>query len=263
MSKSLSGEKNPMYNFDISKETRGKLSTLTAKQWRDPEYANRMMKILQENFSSYHGYRIDIDNNAKSMMEANLERTIIQSGRKYKRNVGFYLKDDSNEGTLFIDFSTTTKRGNKVHYEIIAHPFEEGVNSGYVKLKLLATRSDINIKIVTNDESYDKCRIYFADEIQRGNFQVIPYSKYEEHFMPRVNANSLIREAHQEIVNQERGFSVSGYKETLRKKLEEYEFHTKKFSDVYNVANPPKFCGWEITGFNLTTHPHLFNPENK
>jgi len=262
MSKAMSGGNNPNYGKTPSDMTRLRISASVKKLWQIPEYATKQIERLIDNLPTYHGYRIDTNTNAKSMMEANLERAIVQSSREYERGVKFRLEDNSNECTFFVDFSTITKRGNKVYYEIIAHPFEEGVNSGYAKLKLLATQSDINIKIVTNDESYDKCRKYFADEIQKGNLQVIPYSKYEEHFMPRVNADSLIREVHQEIV-KESDISVSGYKETLRKKLEEYDIDMKGYSEIYSVANPPKFCAWEITGFNLTTHPNLFNPENR
>ena len=137
------------------------------KRWQDDPFLEK----IKDNLPTIGGYRRDIGYHAKSMMEANLARAILYSGRAFESDYPIELKVEgkhkhvfgSDQTTMFIDFATTTKRGTRVLYEIMVHPFEDP--KGKAKLEMLLDQyPDINIRII-NNQSYTKLRAHFESRI--------------------------------------------------------------------------------------------------
>ena len=137
------------------------------QMWRDPEFRERMLEALRRTrvelersglyyLPTIHGFRSDIGFDAKSSWEANFARVLLLLGREFYPRKTFELTVTSPYMDLFnfdhteidLDFITIDSRGNRVAYEIMAHPLE-GVKD-WAKLEMLAEQyPHITVKPVT------------------------------------------------------------------------------------------------------------------
>lgn len=145
-------------------------------RWKEPEYRERMLKIITDpNRASatptIHGYRSDIDFYALSSWEANFARILMLVGRSYitRENLQLTVTDEyrdifqNSETTFISDFLTTDNRGRLIIYELMAHPLEDP--EGWVKIQLARKQyPDLVIRTVDATD-YNRLRNIFEERI--------------------------------------------------------------------------------------------------
>ncbi|MBI3051633.1 hypothetical protein HYY74_04190 [Candidatus Woesearchaeota archaeon] len=174
------GTRRELYRRWQDEDFRQRNAEGVRRNWQDEDFRQRNAegvrrarldpgKIDRYTIPTIAGYRTDIGY-AQSTWEANVARVLHCLGREYSRRIIFELEVPPEFSELFpsdrtdmsIDFLVRDRRGNRIIYEIMAHPLKDP--QGYAKLELLAQQQPLRVVAIT-EKMYRRLRITFEDRI--------------------------------------------------------------------------------------------------